>query len=70
MVAKDAAVALPHLHRVISKFKTWLRGTHRGVSDHHMQVYLDEFVVRFNRRRRPMAAIQILLGIGSLALRS
>jgi hypothetical protein len=35
------------------------------VSDHQMQVYLDEFVFRFNRRRTPMAAFQTLLGIGS-----
>jgi hypothetical protein len=50
---------------VISNFKTWLRGTYRGVSDHQMQVYLDEFVFWFNRRRTPMAAFQTLLGIGS-----
>jgi hypothetical protein len=30
-----------------------------------MQVYLDEFVFRFNRRRMPMAAFQTLLGIGT-----
>ena len=65
MVGRDAALALPHVHRVISNFKTWLRGTYRGVSDHQMQVYLDEFVFRFNRRRTPMAAFQTLLGIGS-----
>jgi hypothetical protein len=35
------------------------------VSDYQMQVYLDEFVFRFNRRRTPMAAFQTLLGIGS-----
>jgi hypothetical protein len=58
-------LALPHVHRVISNFKTWLRGTYRGVSHHQMQVYLDEFVFRFNRRRTPMAAFQTLLGIGS-----
>jgi hypothetical protein len=50
---------------VISNFKTWLRGTYRGVSDHQMQVYLDEFFFRFNRRRTPMAAFQTLLGLGS-----
>ena len=65
MVGRDAALALPHVHRVISNFKTWLRGTYRGVSDRQMQVYLDEFVFRFNRRRTPMAAFQTLLGIGS-----
>jgi ISXO2-like transposase domain/Transposase zinc-ribbon domain len=65
MVGRDAARALPRVHRVISNFKTWLRGTYRGVSDHQMQVYLDEFVFRFNRRRTPMAAFQTLLGLGS-----
>jgi len=30
-----------------------------------LQVYLDEFVFRFNRRRTPMAAFQTLLGIGA-----
>ena len=65
MVGKDAALALPHVHLAISNFKVWLRGTYRGVSDQQMQVYLDEFVFRFNRRRTPMAAFQTLLGIGS-----
>ena len=59
------APALPRAHLVISNFKTWLRGTYRGVSDHQMQVYLDEFVFRFNRRRTPMAAFQTLLSIGT-----
>ena len=26
-----------------------MHGTHRGVSDEHLQVYLDEFVFRHNR---------------------
>ena len=30
-----------------------------------MQVYLDEFVFRHNRRRTPMAAFQTLLGLGA-----
>ena len=33
-----------------------MHGTHRGVSDEHLQVYLDEFVFRHNRRGTPMAA--------------
>lgn len=65
LVGREAAIALPHVHLVISNFKTWSRGTYRGVSDRQMQVYLDEFVYRFNRRRTPMAAFQTLLGIGS-----
>jgi transposase-like protein len=54
---------LPRVHRVISNLKSWLRGTHRGVSGEHLQVYLDEYAFRFNRRRTPMAAFQTLLGL-------
>ncbi len=65
MVGRDAARALPRVHSANQHFKTWLRGTYRGVSDNQMQVYLDEFVFRFNRRRTPMAAFQTLLGLGN-----
>lgn len=42
---------LPHVHRVAALLKRWLLGTHQGaVSHHRLQVYLDEFVFRFNRR--------------------
>jgi transposase-like protein len=56
---------LPRVHRAISNLKAWLHGTHRGVSREHLQVYLDEFVFRHNRRRTPMAAFQTLLGLGA-----
>src|SRR3972149_2443872 len=56
---------LPRIHRAISNLKSWLRGPHRGVSGAHLQVYLDEYVFRFNRRGPPMAAFQTLLGLGS-----
>lgn len=35
------------------------------MSNEHLQVYLDEFTFRYNRRRTPMAAFQTLLGLGS-----
>lgn len=57
---------LPRVHRVISNLKSWLQGTHRGVSTAQLQIYLDEYVFRFNRRRTPMAAFQTLLGLGSV----
>lgn len=57
---------LPRAHRAISNLKAWMHGTHRGVSDEHLPVYLDEFVFRHNRRRTPMAAFQALLGLGAL----
>jgi transposase-like protein len=56
---------LPRAHRSISNLKAWLHGTHRDVSREHLQVYLDEFVFRHNRRRTPMAAFQTLLGLGA-----
>src|ERR1019366_5673181 len=46
-------------------WKAWLLGTHRGVGADHLQVYLDEFVFRWNRRRSPMAGFQTLLGLGT-----
>jgi len=57
---------LPRAHRAVSNLKAWLHGTHRGVGDPHLQVYLDEYVFRHNRRRAPMAAFQTLLGLGAL----
>jgi transposase-like protein len=56
---------LPRAHRAISNLKAWVHGTHRGVSDEHLQVYLDEYVFRHNRRGTPMAAFQTLLGLGA-----
>jgi hypothetical protein len=55
-----------HAHRAISNLKAWLLGTHRGVAGaDHLQVYLVEFVFCWNRRRRPMAGFQTLLGLGT-----
>jgi transposase-like protein len=62
----DHRFVLPRAHRAISNLKTWLQGTHRGVSPEHLPVYLDEFVFRHNRRRTPLAAFQTLLGLGTL----
>ena len=56
---------LPRAHRALSNLKTWLQGTHHGVSPKHLQVYLDEFVFRHNRRRTPLAGFQTLLGLGA-----
>lgn len=63
---KRADTLSPRVHRVFGNLKTWLRGTHHGVGNQHLQVYLDEFTFRFNRRRTPMAAFQTLLGLATL----
>ena len=64
-MAEPGAQLLPRANRAVSNLKAWLHGTHRGVGDPHLQVYLDEFVFRHNRRRTPMAAFQTLLGLGA-----
>ena len=60
---KHASQLFPHVHRTFSNLKTWLKGTHHGVSPKHLPHYVNEFVFRFNRRRTPMAAFQSLLGL-------
>jgi transposase-like protein len=61
--AKNAAKLFPHVHRVFSNLKSWLIGTHHGVSPQHLPAYLNEYVFRFNRRGTPMAAFQTVLGL-------
>jgi len=47
-----AHVVLPGVHRVASLVKRWLLGTHHGgIGAQHVEVYLDEFIFRFNRRQ-------------------
>ena len=50
---------------MIGNLQSWLVGTHHGVSRGHPKIYLDEFVFRPNRRGKPRAAFQTLLGLGS-----
>jgi ISXO2-like transposase domain/Transposase zinc-ribbon domain len=56
---------LPAVHRAIGNLQQWLIGTYHGVGRHQLQVDLDEFVFRHNRRKTPMAAFQTLLGLGT-----
>jgi transposase-like protein len=60
-----AEVFLPIVHLVFSSLKSWLNGTHHGVSQQHLQAYLNEFTFRFNRRHYPFTAFRALLGIAS-----
>lgn len=64
--AEPGEQLLPRAHRAVSNLKAWMHGTHRGVSNEHLPIYLDEFVFRHNRRGTPMAAFQTLLGLGAL----
>jgi transposase-like protein len=62
---KGAKSVVPLADRAIGNLQQWLIGTYHGVSRGQLQVYLDEFVFRHNRRRQPMAAFQTLLGLGT-----
>lgn len=62
---KGARSAVPLADRAIGNLQQWLIGTYHGVSRNQLQVYLDEFVFRHNRRKQPMAAFQTLLGLGT-----
>ncbi len=59
---------LPMIHLMFSNFKTWLLGTHHGVSQQHLPAYLNEYVFRFNRRFYPMTAFNSVLGLAAHAL--
>lgn len=62
---KGAKSVVPLADRAIGNLQQWLIGTYHGVGRNQLQVYLDEFVFRHNRRRTPMAAFQTLLGLGT-----
>jgi transposase-like protein len=62
---QGAKSVVPLADRAIGNLQAWLVGTYHGVSRTHLPVYLDEFVFRHNRRRRPQAAFQTLLGLGT-----
>ena len=62
---KGAASVVPLADRAVGNLQQWLIGTYHGVSRAQLQMYLDEFVFRHNRRRQPMAAFQTLLGLGT-----
>ena len=58
---KGAKSAVPLADRAIGNLQQWLIGTYHGVSKAQLQVYLNEFVFRRNRRKTPAAAFQTLL---------
>jgi hypothetical protein len=61
---KGAKSVVPLADRAIGNLQQWLIGTYHGVSRGQLQIYLDEFIFRHNRRHQPMAAFQTLLGLG------
>lgn len=59
-----AHVLMPWIHRAFSNLKRFAFGTYQGFRRKYLQAYLDEFVFRWNRRRRYRVAFGSLLGIG------
>lgn len=52
VLKRKAHLVLPHVHTFISNLRSFVQGTHHGLSEVHLQQYLDEFCYRFNRRHR------------------
>ena len=66
VIGKIAAhIVLPWVHEIFSNLKVWALGVYHGLRRRHLQSYLNEFVVRFNRRRTRHAAFRSLLGIAA-----
>jgi len=59
-----AHVLLPWIHRVFANLKRLALGFYHGFRRAHLEADLDEFVFRWNRRRRYRVAFDMLLGIG------
>jgi hypothetical protein len=55
--APPAHEVLPWVHRLFSNFKRWSYGIYHGVRDKHVDIYANEFVFRWNRRRHFQANV-------------
>lgn len=55
---------LRQIHRVFSNLKRWAMGVYHGLRPDHANIYLQEFVYRFNRRRHYRSSFDRLLGLG------
>jgi hypothetical protein len=62
--AMAAHIVLEWIHRVFANLKRWALGVYHGLRHGaHIKAYLDEFVFRFNRRKRRPAGFRTLLRI-------
>lgn len=58
---KNAEANQPMVHLAFSNIKTWLNGTHHGVSAKHLPRYLREWNYRFNRRANSDFSVDYVL---------
>ena len=52
VAGRDKSNLLQWVHIIISNAKAFITGTFHGLDDKHIQLYLNEFCYRFNRRHR------------------
>lgn len=62
--AMPAHIVLKWVHRIFSNFKRWAMGTYHGLREKHVDIYCNEFVFRWNRRRSFQTSIDTLLCLG------
>lgn len=65
---EKAVEKLPWVHTMISNSRRFLMGTYHGVSPKQLQLFLDEFVFRANRRFRQSTLYESLLRACAFAL--
>ena len=63
--AMAANIVLPWSHRAFSLMKRWALGTYHGLRRKHVDVYLDEFVFRYNRRFHRHVSFETVLGLAA-----
>jgi len=60
-----AHIPLRLIHRVFALLKRWSLGTYHGLRRQHLDVYLDEFVFRYNRRFYRHVSFETILGLAA-----
>nr|CAV30770.1 transposase [Magnetovibrio blakemorei] len=60
-----AHIPLQWIHRVFALLKRWGLGTYHGFRREHIDVYLNEFVFRYNRRYYRHVSFETILGIAA-----
>ena len=56
---------LPWIYRAFSLMKRWSLGTYHGLRRKHVDMYLNEFVFRYNRRFYRHISFETLLGLAA-----
>ena len=60
-----AHVVLPWIHRVFALMKRWELGTYHGLRRKHVDTYLNEYVLRYNRRFYRHVSFETMLGLAA-----